>query len=99
MIRHSAKYLEIGLEILAQVHDGSDIATAVTVIRCRPDSDDVLVFEVILKELAGAGIKQQNLVTYFVAFVDKLMRASDELKAVDMVELISVSLRVRTVTN
>jgi hypothetical protein len=34
MIRYSTEDLELGLEVLAKVHDGSHVATAVAVIRC-----------------------------------------------------------------
>lgn len=48
MVWHGRKDLEFGLEILAQVHDGRDVTTTVTVVGGRPDSDNVLVLEVVL---------------------------------------------------
>jgi hypothetical protein len=55
VIRYSTEDLEVRLEILAQVHYGSDVATAVAVVWCRPDGDDVFVFEVILDLSAPTG--------------------------------------------
>lgn len=48
MVRHSAENLEVWLQILTQIHDGSDIATSVAVIGRGPDSDNILVFEMVL---------------------------------------------------
>ena len=48
MIRHSAEYLKIRLQILAQIHYRCDIATTVTIVGCGPNGDDVFVFEVVL---------------------------------------------------
>lgn len=48
MVGHRAENLEVGLQILAEVHDGCDVAAAVTVIGRGPDSHNVLVFEMIL---------------------------------------------------
>ena len=97
VVGHGAEDLEIGLQILAEVHDGSDVAAAVTVIWCRPNGNDVFVFEVVLWELAWIFRGIGELVTYFVAFVDELMCASDELEAVDVVELEPVSGSVQIV--
>jgi hypothetical protein len=54
VVRHSTEDLELLLEVLAKVHDGSDVSAAVAVIGCGPDGDDVLVFEVVLLGLAAA---------------------------------------------
>jgi hypothetical protein len=55
VIRYGAEDLEVRLEILAQVHYRSDVATAVAIVRCRPHGDDVFVFEVVLDLLAPNG--------------------------------------------
>ena len=58
MIGNSTEDLEFWLEVLAQVHDGSDVSAAVAVVRSGPDGDDVLVLEMVLvalvDELVGA---------------------------------------------
>lgn len=48
MIGNGREDLEFGLEVFAKVHDRGDIAAAVAVVWSRPDSDHVLVFEVVL---------------------------------------------------
>lgn len=59
VIRHGAEDLELGLQVFAEVHDGSDVAAAVAVVGGGPHGDDVFVFEVVLvafvDELVGAG--------------------------------------------
>jgi hypothetical protein len=62
MIRYGAENLEVGLQVLAERHDGRHIAAAVAVVGRRPDGDDFLRLEVV-----------------FVAFVDQLMGAGNEL--------------------
>lgn len=47
MIRHSGEDLELWLEIFAEIHNGRDVAAAVTVVGCGPHRDDILVFEVV----------------------------------------------------
>jgi hypothetical protein len=70
VIWYSGEDLKLWLEVLAQVHNGSNVSAAVAVVGRRPDGNDILVLEVI-----------------FVAFIDQLMGACNELQAVDMVEL------------
>lgn len=48
VVGHGTEDLELLLEVLSKVHDGSDVATAVAVVGCGPDGDDILVFEVVL---------------------------------------------------
>ena len=59
MVGDCGEYLKLWLEVLAQVHDTGHITTAVTIIWCRPDSDNVLVFEMVfvafVDELMGTG--------------------------------------------
>jgi hypothetical protein len=52
VVWHGAEYLEFGFEILAQIHDGRNIAATVAVVWCGPDGDDVLVFEVVLQTVS-----------------------------------------------
>lgn len=49
MIRHSAEYLKIRLQILAQIHYGCDIAATVTIVGCGPNGNNVFVFEMVLR--------------------------------------------------
>lgn len=49
MVRYGTEDLEFLLEILTQVHDGSNVTATVTVVGCRPNSNDILVFEMILQ--------------------------------------------------
>jgi len=39
--------LKLRLEVLAEVHDRGNVATTITVVGCRPDGDNVLVFEMV----------------------------------------------------
>jgi len=59
VIGHRAENLEIWLEILAEGHDGRDVAAAVAVVGRGPDGDNFLGLEVVLvafvDELVGAG--------------------------------------------
>ena len=48
MIGYGAEDLEFLLEVFAEVHDGSDVATAVAVVGSGPYGDDVLVLEMVL---------------------------------------------------
>lgn len=48
MIRHRAEDSKIRLEVLAQGHDRSYVATSITVVRRGPDGNDVLIFEMVL---------------------------------------------------
>lgn len=48
VIGHGAEDLERGLQVLFQIHDGSDVAAAVAVVGRGPDRDNILVFEVVL---------------------------------------------------
>ena len=61
IIRYGAEDGEFGFKILLQTHDGRDVAAAVTVVRCRPHGDNILVLEVVLvtlvDELVGTGNK------------------------------------------
>lgn len=63
MIRHGAEDFEVGLEVLAERHDGGHIATAVAVVGRGPDGDDLLRLEVVLvalvDELVRAGDELQ----------------------------------------
>ena len=77
---------ELGVEILTDVHDGCNITTAVAVVGSGPDGDNRLLGEVILKNISTR--MSEGLVrTYLVAFVDKLMSTSNELQAIDVIEL------------
>lgn len=48
LVRHSAEDGKLGVELLVKIHDGRNIAAAVTVVWRRPDRHDILVLEVIL---------------------------------------------------
>lgn len=48
VVGDGAEDLEFLLEVLAEVHDGGDVAAAIAVVGCGPDGDDVFVFEVVL---------------------------------------------------
>ena len=48
MVGYGAENLEFLLEVLAQVHDGRDVAAAVAVVGSGPNGNDVFVFEVVL---------------------------------------------------
>jgi hypothetical protein len=60
VIWHSRKDLELRLEVLAQIHDGRNITTTVTIIGSRPDSDDILVLEMILVTLVNKLMSTRN---------------------------------------
>lgn len=47
-LRNGREYVELWLEVLSKVHNGSDVAAAVAVIGSAPDGNDGLVFEVPL---------------------------------------------------
>ncbi len=48
LVWHGAEDAEPYIEVLADVHDGRDIAAAVTIIWSGPDRDHVSVFEMVL---------------------------------------------------
>lgn len=60
MIRYSAEYLEVGVQIFAESHDTRDIAAAVAVIRCRPHSDHILRGKMILIALIDQLVSTGN---------------------------------------
>ena len=64
-VRNGGEDGELGVAVLVQVHDGSDVAAAVAVVRRRPDGNDVLGFEVILEpfvdELMGPSNETQTV--------------------------------------
>jgi hypothetical protein len=45
---NGAENRELGGQVLAQGHDRRNIATPVTVVRCRPDSYNVVILKVVL---------------------------------------------------
>lgn len=47
VIGNGREYLELGLEVFAKVHNGGNIAAAVTVVWRRPHRYDILVLEVV----------------------------------------------------
>jgi hypothetical protein len=51
IIRHSTEDCEFRFQILLQTHNRSHITTAVTVIRRRPHSNHILVFEMVFVAL------------------------------------------------
>jgi hypothetical protein len=61
IIWYSAKDGEFGLEVFFQAHNGSDVATAIAVVRRRPDCYHILIFEVVfiafVDELMGSCYK------------------------------------------
>jgi len=65
MIRHRREDLELWLQVLAQVHNGRNVSAAVAVVGRRPDSDDILVFEMVLvaliDQLMSTGDKLQAI--------------------------------------
>jgi hypothetical protein len=60
---HRVEDLEVVLNLLVDKHDRSDISTAIAIIRCRPDSDEVRVlepeFEAVHDQLMGTGDQAQ----------------------------------------
>lgn len=52
MLGNSGEDGELGNEIFANVHNGRNISTAVTVVGCRPDGDDRFVLEMILSNIS-----------------------------------------------
>jgi len=48
VVGHGREDREAWIEVLAEVHDGGDVAAAVAVVRSAPDCDDGFVFEVPL---------------------------------------------------
>ena len=52
ILGNRAEDAELGVKIFADVHDRSNIAAAIAVVRSRPNSDNGLLGEVILCELA-----------------------------------------------
>lgn len=48
MVRYGAEDLEARLQVLFQVHNGSDIAAAVAVVGSGPYRHDILVLEMVL---------------------------------------------------
>ena len=59
MIRHGAKDLEIGVQVVPECHDTRHVTTPITVVRRAPDGHDVVRGEVVLvpfiNELMSAG--------------------------------------------
>lgn len=53
MVWYSTEDLEARFEIFFQIHDGCYVAAAVAIVGCRPDGDDVFVFEMILGDVSG----------------------------------------------
>ncbi len=51
ILRDSREDAELGNEVFTNVHDGSNIATAVAVVRCGPNRDNSLLREMILCKL------------------------------------------------
>lgn len=49
VVGHGREDAELCVEVAAHRHDGGDVAAAVAVVGCRPDSDDGLFGEVVLK--------------------------------------------------
>ncbi len=48
VIGYSGKDLKFRFQVLPKIHDGSNIAAAVTIVWSRPDGDYIFVFEVVL---------------------------------------------------
>lgn len=86
IFRDGRKDTELGVQILADVHDRSHVTAAIAVIRSRPDSDNGLLREVILSTFR-IKFKSHEWLPYLITFVDKLVSTSNELQAIDMVEL------------
>ena len=49
ILRNGTEDAELGVQILTDVHDGSNIATAVAVVGSGPDGDNGLVSKVVLE--------------------------------------------------
>jgi len=52
MLGNGAENRELGIQVLAQRHDGRNIPTPVTVIRRGPDGYNVVILKVVLPMLA-----------------------------------------------
>lgn len=50
VVGHGREDAELCVEVAAHRHDGGDVAAAVAVVGCRPNSDDGLFGEVVLKK-------------------------------------------------
>lgn len=89
VVRHGREYGEFGVQALVDSHDRGNVATAIAVVWRRPNRDNRVLWEMILREdqyLRYMG-KVHRRGTYLVSLIHQLMRASDELEPVDMVEL------------
>jgi hypothetical protein len=87
ILRNGAEDAELGVQILANVHDGRNIATAVTVVRGRPDGNHGLLREVILDEISIMICSRRGSQSYLVALVDQLMSTSNELQTINVIKL------------
>ena len=56
MVWHRVENLEVGLQVLFQIHNGGYVTAAVTIVGGRPDGDDVLVLEMILRRVSTCNI-------------------------------------------
>ena len=50
-VLRSVEDLKVALQVLVDVEDGGDVATAVAVVRCGPNRHQVRVFEPVLKAI------------------------------------------------
>jgi hypothetical protein len=86
ILRNGAEDAELGVQVFADIHDGCNIATAIAVVRSRPDGNHRLLREVILEEVS-IGLSSRRRSSYLVTLIDQLMSASNELQSIYMVEL------------
>lgn len=80
--------IELGVQILTNIHDRGDVTAAVAVIWCRPNRDNRLLWEVVLSREFSNRLGAVFLLgaTYLVALIDQLMGTRNELQAIDMIE-------------
>jgi len=92
VVGHGREDREAWVQVLAEVHDGGDVAAAVAVVGSAPYCDDGFIFEVPLccGIWSARGVCDVQWVSgeiHLVALVDQLVSTRNELEAIDMVEL------------
>ena len=84
MLGNGAENREMGIQVLAQGHDGRNIPTPVTVIRRGPDGYNVVVLKVVLLMLAE---EVRLPPTHLVALIDQLVGSGYQRKTVYVIKL------------
>jgi hypothetical protein len=75
---YRTEYTELGAEVFANVHDGCDVAAAVTVVGCGPDCYDRLLGEMVLRFVSTDYLRGVAGLTYLVTFINQLMGTGNE---------------------